>query len=121
VAALNLAQKLQLPYREGFVKNRYVGRTFIMPGQEMRWASHETPREADSDETWRRKKNVRRKLNAMALEFVDKNVLLVDGRILHLLLNRRLNAAPLQILSFAGPLRKKLFRWQKTSVPRKSL
>ncbi|KAF7363684.1 hypothetical protein MSAN_01026000 [Mycena sanguinolenta] len=63
VAALNLAQKLQLPYREGFIKNRYVGRTFIMPGQEMR------------------KKNVRRKLNAMALEFVDKNVLLVDDSI----------------------------------------
>ncbi|KAJ7905806.1 phosphoribosyltransferase-like protein [Mycena olivaceomarginata] len=55
--------KLQLPYREGFVKNRYVGRTFIMPGQEMR------------------KKNVRRKLNAMALEFVGKNVLLVDDSI----------------------------------------
>ncbi|KAF9484652.1 amidophosphoribosyltransferase [Pholiota conissans] len=63
VAALNLAQKLQLPYREGFIKNRYVGRTFIMPGQQMR------------------KKNVRRKLNAMALEFVDKNVLIVDDSI----------------------------------------
>ena len=37
VAALNLAQKLKLPYREGFIKNRYVGRTFIMPGQQMRW------------------------------------------------------------------------------------
>ena len=36
VAALNLAQKLDLPYREGFIKNRYVGRTFIMPGQQMR-------------------------------------------------------------------------------------
>ncbi len=36
VAALNLAQKLGLPYREGFVKNRYVDRTFIMPGQQMR-------------------------------------------------------------------------------------
>jgi len=63
VAALNLAQKLQLPYREGFIKNRYVGRTFIMPGQQMR------------------RKNVRKKLNAMALEFVDKNVLLVDDSI----------------------------------------
>ena len=37
VAALNLAQKLSLPYREGFIKNRYVGRTFIMPGQQMRY------------------------------------------------------------------------------------
>ena len=62
VAALNLAQKLNLPYREGFIKNRYVGRTFIMPGQQMR------------------RKNVRRKLNAMALEFQDKNVLIVDGQ-----------------------------------------
>ena len=62
VAALNLAQKLKLPYREGFIKNRYVGRTFIMPGQQMR------------------RKNVRRKLNAMALEFQDKNVLIVDGQ-----------------------------------------
>lgn len=62
VAALNLAQKLNLPYREGFIKNRYVGRTFIMPGQQMR------------------RKNVRRKLNAMALEFADKNVLIVDGK-----------------------------------------
>jgi amidophosphoribosyltransferase len=40
VAALNLAQKLGLPYREGFVKNRYVGRTFIMPGQQQRWGIH---------------------------------------------------------------------------------
>lgn len=63
VAALNLAQKLKLPYREGFIKNRYVGRTFIMPGQQMR------------------KKNVRKKLNAMALEFADKNVLIVDDSI----------------------------------------
>ncbi|KAI0748642.1 Amidophosphoribosyltransferase [Daedaleopsis nitida] len=63
VAALNLAQKLKLPYREGFIKNRYVGRTFIMPGQQMR------------------RKNVRRKLNAMALEFADKNVLIVDDSI----------------------------------------
>lgn len=39
VAALNLAQKLKLPYREGFIKNRYVGRTFIMPGQQMRYCT----------------------------------------------------------------------------------
>ncbi|KAB5595647.1 Amidophosphoribosyltransferase [Ceratobasidium theobromae] len=63
VAALELAQKLNIPYREGFVKNRYVGRTFIMPGQK------------------ERRKNVRRKLNAMALEFSGKNVLLVDDSI----------------------------------------
>lgn len=63
VAALNLAQKLALPYREGFIKNRYVGRTFIMPGQQMR------------------RKNVRKKLNAMALEFANKNVLIVDDSI----------------------------------------
>ncbi|KAH9038304.1 amidophosphoribosyltransferase [Lactarius hengduanensis] len=62
-----LAQEVQrasgLPYREGFVKNRYVGRTFIMPEQQMR------------------KKSVRRKLNAMALEFAGKNVLIVDDSI----------------------------------------
>ena len=59
-AAQQLAQRLHLPYREGFIKNRYVGRTFIMPGQAMR------------------KKTVRQKLNAMAVEFKDKNVILVD-------------------------------------------
>ncbi|CEH16066.1 glutamine phosphoribosylpyrophosphate amidotransferase [Ceraceosorus bombacis] len=63
VAALQVAQKLGIPYREGFVKNRYVGRTFIMPGQSQR------------------RKNVRRKLNAMALEFKGKSVLLVDDSI----------------------------------------
>lgn len=61
VAALQLAQNLNVPYREGFIKNRYIGRTFIMPGQEVR------------------RKNVRRKLNPMPLEFAGKNVLLVDG------------------------------------------
>lgn len=63
VAALQLAQHLRLPYREGFVKNRYVGRTFIMPGQTQR------------------RKNVRRKLNAMPMEFADKVVMLVDDSI----------------------------------------
>lgn len=63
VAALQLAQNLGVPYREGFIKNRYVGRTFIMPGQELR------------------RKNVRRKLNAMALEFNEKVVLIVDDSI----------------------------------------
>ncbi|EIW68909.1 amidophosphoribosyltransferase [Tremella mesenterica] len=63
VAALQLAQHLGLPYREGFVKNRYVGRTFIMPGQSQR------------------RKNVRRKLNAMPMEFAGKVVMLVDDSI----------------------------------------
>ena len=62
-SAANLAQLLGLPYREGFVKNRYVGRTFIMPGQSVR------------------KKSVRQKLNAIASEFKGRNVLLVDDSI----------------------------------------
>ncbi|MDR2637659.1 MAG: amidophosphoribosyltransferase [Zoogloeaceae bacterium] len=62
-AAMQLARKLNLPYREGFVKNRYVGRTFIMPGQAMR------------------KKSVRQKLNTIGQEFRDKRVLLVDDSI----------------------------------------
>ncbi|ACH66697.1 MULTISPECIES: amidophosphoribosyltransferase [Aliivibrio] len=61
--ALEIAQIINKPYRQGFVKNRYVGRTFIMPGQQ------------------ERKKSVRRKLNAIRSEFKDKNVLLVDDSI----------------------------------------
>jgi len=62
-SALSVAQSLGVKYREGFIKNRYIGRTFIMPGQEMR------------------RKSVRRKLNAIDLEFRDKVVLLVDDSI----------------------------------------
>ena len=62
-AAHQLAVDLDVPYREGFVKNRYIGRTFIMPYQE------------------ERKKSVRRKLNILDLEFEGKNVLLVDDSI----------------------------------------
>ncbi len=61
--ALEIAGELDLPYRQGFVKNRYIGRTFIMPGQT------------------ERRKSVRRKLNAIKAEFVGKNVLLVDDSI----------------------------------------
>ncbi|MEQ6917229.1 amidophosphoribosyltransferase [Halomonas aquatica] len=62
-SALELAQHLGVTYREGFMKNRYIGRTFIMPGQTQR------------------KKSVRQKLNAIGVEFKDKNVLLVDDSI----------------------------------------
>jgi amidophosphoribosyltransferase len=62
-SALQVAQRLGLKYREGFIKNRYIGRTFIMPGQQMR------------------EKSVRRKLNAIEMEFRGKNVLLVDDSI----------------------------------------
>ncbi len=62
-AALQMANEMDLKYREGFIKNRYIGRTFIMPGQAQR------------------KKSVRQKLNAIDLEFRGKNVLLVDDSI----------------------------------------
>ena len=62
-SAMQLAQRIGKPYREGFVKNRYVGRTFIMPGQ------------------GERKKSVRQKLNAIGVEFKGRNVLLVDDSI----------------------------------------
>jgi amidophosphoribosyltransferase len=62
-SALQMANILGVKYREGFIKNRYIGRTFIMPGQKMR------------------EKSVRQKLNAIGLEFEGKNVLLVDDSI----------------------------------------
>ncbi|WP_193597722.1 amidophosphoribosyltransferase [Microbacterium sp. YJN-G] len=62
-SAMEVARKLGKEYREGFYKNRYVGRTFIMPGQAVR------------------KKSVRQKLNAMSTEFRGKNVLLIDDSI----------------------------------------
>ncbi len=62
-SALQMANVLGVKFREGFMKNRYIGRTFIMPGQQMR------------------KKSVKQKLNAIALEFEGKNVMLVDDSI----------------------------------------
>jgi len=62
-AAMQLAKHLNLPYREGFIKNRYIGRTFIMPGQAVR------------------RKSVRQKLNALSTEFRGKNVMIVDDSI----------------------------------------
>lgn len=62
-SAMEMASELGVPYREGFYKNRYIGRTFIMPGQKVR------------------KKSVRQKLNALSREFEGKNVLLVDDSI----------------------------------------
>jgi amidophosphoribosyltransferase len=62
-SALELANMLGVKFREGFMKNRYIGRTFIMPGQQLR------------------KKSVRQKLNPVELEFQGKNVLLVDDSI----------------------------------------
>ena len=62
-AALQIAHELGVKFREGFMKNRYIGRTFIMPGQKMR------------------RKSVKQKLNAISLEFSGKNVLLVDDSV----------------------------------------
>ena len=62
-AAMQVAYKLGVKYREGFMKNRYIGRTFIMPGQSLR------------------KRTVKQKLNPIDIEFNNKNVLLVDDSI----------------------------------------
>ena len=93
-SAAQLAQLLGLPYREGFVKNRYVGRTFIMPGQAVR------------------KKSVRQKLNAIASEFKGRNVLLVDDSIVRgttsqeiVQMARDAGARKVYLASAAPPLR----------------
>ena len=93
-SALQLAQRLGVKYREGFIKNRYIGRTFIMPGQEQR------------------EKSVRRKLNAIDLEFRGKNVLLVDDSIVRgttsaqiIELAREAGAAKVYFASAAPPVR----------------
>lgn len=92
-AALALAQELKLDYREGFQKNRYVGRTFIMPGQDARHRS------------------VRRKLNAIQIEFTGKKVLLVDDSLVRgttakalIELARRAGAAEVYLASTAPPI-----------------
>lgn len=90
-SALELAQHLGLPYREGLIKNRYIGRTFIMPGQAVR------------------KKSVRQKLSPIDCEFTGKNVLLVDDSIVRGTTSReivemaRLSGAKKVYLASAAP------------------
>src|SRR6516165_3778695 len=93
-SALQLAQRLGVKYREGFIKNRYIGRTFIMPGQQ------------------ERAKSVRRKLNAIDLEFRGKTVLLIDDSIVRgttsaqiIELAREAGAAKVYFASAAPPVR----------------
>jgi amidophosphoribosyltransferase len=93
-SAVPVAYHLGVKYREGFIKNRYIGRTFIMPGQE------------------ERKKSVRRKLNAIDLEFRNKNVLLVDDSIVRgttsrqiIRLAREAGARKVYFASAAPPVR----------------
>jgi len=93
-AALQMAYKLGVPYREGFIKNRYIGRTFIMPGQKQRT------------------KSVRQKLNPIELEFRDKNVMLVDDSIVRgttskqiVQMARDMGAKKVYLASAAPPVR----------------
>jgi amidophosphoribosyltransferase len=93
-AAMEVARVLDLPYREGFFKNRYVGRTFIMPGQAVR------------------KKSVRQKLNAMSTEFAGKHVLLIDDSIVRgttsyeiIAMARAAGARKVSFASAAPPIR----------------
>jgi amidophosphoribosyltransferase len=93
-SAMQLAQKIGKPYREGFVKNRYVGRTFIMPGQAVR------------------RRSVRQKLNAIGVEFKGRRVLLVDDSIVRgttskeiVQMAREAGAAKVYMASAAPPVR----------------
>lgn len=93
-AAMEMATTLGLPYREGFVKNRYIGRTFIMPGQSVR------------------RKSVRQKLNTISQEFKGKNVLLVDDSIVRgttsreiVQMAREAGASKVYMASAAPPVR----------------
>jgi amidophosphoribosyltransferase len=93
-SALELATHLKVHYREGFIKNRYIGRTFIMPGQSLR------------------RKSVRQKLNPISIEFVGKNVLLVDDSIVRgttsqqiIQMTREVGARKVYMASAAPPVR----------------
>jgi len=103
-SAMQLAQRIGKPYREGFVKNRYVGRTFIMPGQGVR------------------KKSVRQKLNAIEVEFRNRNVLLVDDSIVRgttsrqiVRLLRRAGARQVHVRISSPPIRNACFYGIDTS------
>ena len=93
-SAMEMAHRLGLPYREGFVKNRYIGRTFIMPGQAVR------------------RKSVRQKLNTIPQEFKGKRVLLVDDSIVRgttsreiVMMAREAGAEKVYLASAAPPVR----------------
>jgi amidophosphoribosyltransferase len=93
-AALALAEELNLPYREGLIKNRYIGRTFIMPGQAIR------------------KKSIRHKLNPMPIEIEGKRILLVDDSIVRgntskkiIEMVREAGAKKVYVASYAPPVK----------------